>query len=301
MRVLVLGAGGYLGSALVSRFVAAGYTVSGLVRNIPAAEKLELAGAQPVSGDLEDFTTYGTLLDRADVIIFAAQLLLKPERHTVESILELLEGSGKTFVFTSGTGVLAQRTDGKWSEDSFSEDDDFVASKYIGARLDTENLVRAAGERGIRGIVVRPAMIWGHGRCPMIKSLYQSAALTDTVCYLGPGLNLYSNVHVDDVAEVYHLAIDKGKSGALYPAVSGETNFRTLAEAVARELDLPTRSVDLAEAVAIWGRSTALIIFSVCSRSRAPRSRSELGWRPDPGRLDILEDIRHPTLPTSQR
>ena len=49
MRVMVLGAGGYLGSALVSRFVAAGYTVSGLVRNIPAAEKLELAGAQPVS------------------------------------------------------------------------------------------------------------------------------------------------------------------------------------------------------------------------------------------------------------
>jgi nucleoside-diphosphate-sugar epimerase len=298
MRVLVLGAGGYLGSALVRRFVAAGHVVTGLVRNDRAAEKLRSAGGRPVSGDLTDLTASVALLDDADVVVYAAQLLLEPERRTVESMLDALEGSGKTFVFTSGTGVLSQRTDGEWSEDTFAEDDDFVASKYIGARRVTEDLVRAAGDRGIRGIVVRPSMIWGHGGCPMIEGFYKSAAQTGSVCYIGRGLNLYSNVHVDDVAEVYHLAIEKGKAGALYHAVSGETNFRTLAEAVARELDVPTRSVDLAEAVTIWDKFTALIAFSVCSRSRAPRSRTELGWMPHPDRLDILDEVSHPMLKT---
>jgi nucleoside-diphosphate-sugar epimerase len=298
MRVLVLGAGGYLGSALVSRFVEAGHVVTGLVRNDRAAEKLRSAGARPVSGDLTDLAASVALLDDTDVVVYAAQQLLEPERRTVEAMLDALESSGKTFVFTSGTGVLSQRTDGEWSEDTFAEDDTFVASKYIGARRDTEDLVRAAGERGIRGMVVRPAMIWGNGGCPMIEGFYKSAAQTGAVCYIGRGLNLYSNVHVDDVAEVYHLAIEKGKTGALYHAVSGETNFRTLAEAVARELDVPTRSVDLAEAVTIWDKFTALIAFSVCSRSRAPRSRTELGWQPHPDRLDILDEVSHPTLKT---
>ncbi|MBV6756173.1 NAD-dependent epimerase/dehydratase family protein [Rhodococcus opacus] len=296
MRILVLGAGGYLGSALVKRFVSAGNSVTGLVRNDSAAAKLRLAGAQPVSGDLADPPTSVALLENADVIVFAAQLLLEPERRTVEAMLDALAGSGKTFVFTSGTGVLSQRTDGEWSEDTFAEDDDFVSSKYIGLRRDTENLVRSAGERGIRGMVVRPAMIWGHGGCPMIEAFYRSAAQTGSVCYIGRGLNLYSNVHVDDVAEVYHLAIEKGAAGALYHAVSGETNFRTLAEAVARELNVPTRSVDLAEAVTIWDKFTALIAFSVCSRSRAPRSRTELGWEPHPDRLDIFDEVGHPAL-----
>ncbi|OXR43303.1 dTDP-glucose 4,6-dehydratase [Nocardia cerradoensis] len=294
MRVLILGAGGYLGSALVRCFVGAGHTVTGLVRNAAAAEQVKASGAEPVSGDLTDLPGTLALLDDAEVILFAAQLLLEPERQTVEALLDALAGTGKTFVFTSGTGVLSQRTDGEWSEDTFAEDDDFVASKYIGRRRDTEDLVRAAAGRGVRAMVVRPAMIWGHGKCPMIEGFYRSAARTGEVCYVGRGLNLYSNVHVDDAAQVYRLAVDKGTAGALYHAVSGETNFRTLAEAVARELGIPTRSIDLAEAVTIWDTFTALIAFSVCSRSRAPRSRMELGWTPHPDRLDILDEVSHP-------
>lgn len=294
MNVLVIGAGGYLGSSIVERFLTGNHEVRGLVRNAAAAQRLRNLGATPINGDLTALDSLLPEILEADTVIYAAQLILEPEKETVSTILDALEGSGKTFIFTSGTGVLSQRTDGEWSEDTFAEDDDFIPSKYIGARRDTEDLVRLAADRGIRTMVVRPSMIWGRGGCPMIDGLYRSATATGSVCYIGRGLNLYSNVHVDDVAELFYLAVEKGTAGALYHAVSGETNFRTIADAVARALGAPTRSVNLGEAITFWDKFTALIAFSVCSRSRAVRSRSELGWRPHPDRLDILDDVNHP-------
>jgi hypothetical protein len=46
----------------------------------------------------------------------------------------------------------------------------------------------------------------------------------------------------------------------------------------------------------IWDKFTALIGLSICSRSRSPLSRRELGWAPSPERLDILEETRHPAF-----
>ncbi len=101
-------------------------------------------------------------------------------------------------------------------------------------------------------------------------------------------------MHVDDVAEIYHLAAEKAPAGALYHAVSGETNFRTIAEALARQQSVPARSIELSEGVEIWGAFAALIVFSTCSRTRAPRARGELGWLPHPDRLDVLTEIGAP-------
>jgi nucleoside-diphosphate-sugar epimerase len=59
---------------------------------------------------------------------------------------------------------------------------------------------------------------------------------------MGLGLNLYSNIHVDDLAEAYALAHEKGTPGAVYHAVGGEANFRAVAEAVATPAPTATHS-----------------------------------------------------------
>ena len=113
---------------------------------------------------------------------------------------------------------------------------------------------------------------------------------------MGAGLNLYSHVHVDDLAEVYRLMLMKGQPGARYHAVAGEASYRWMAEHAARELGVGTRSVTFEEGERIWGKFLALIAFSMCSRSRCPRTRAELGWRPHPDRKDILKEVANPVF-----
>ena len=293
MRILVLGATGYLGSHIARHCRASGHQVSGLSRTSEGDRALIDHGITPLRGDLSHLDAVIDMMRQHDATIYAAQLLLQQEHDTVRRLLNAADGRGHQFIFTSGTGLLSQRTDGLWSEDSFAEDDPFEPSKYIGLRFDTENIIRRAGSSGgLRAMVIRPPMIWGHGGCGHLRMFYSDAGRTGEVGYLGQGLNLYSNVHVDDLAEVYRLALEQGSSGALYHAVAGELNNRILAEAVARDLGIEARSIDFTEGVRRWGKFETLIGMATCSRSRSPRTRRELGWTPR--HLDVLSDIGHP-------
>lgn len=299
MRALVFGGSGYVGSHVARTLQSAGHSVCALARNSASAERLAAARIEAVPGDLQEGLDFHGLFRDVDVVVYAAQLLLEPEHRVVVGMLRALEGTGKTFVFTSGTGVLAQRTDGHWSEDTFAEDDPFTPYKHLARRVDTEGLVRAACAEKVRGIVIRPPSIWGNGGSHMLQYFYDAIARTGSVAYLGQGLNLYSNVHVEDLARVYLRVIEAGRPGALYHAVAGEVNYRTVAETIARQMGVPARSVAFEEAAEIWGRFGAVIAFSVCSRSRSPRTRTELGWTPV--HLDMLQDVGHPAYLSGSR
>ena len=295
MRTLVIGATGYVGRSIVRRLRELGREVSGLARSAEARAKLAEAGAGAIDGDVTDPASMIPQLGRFDAIIYTAQTDIPTERRAVEALVEALKGSGKRFVLTSGTAVLAQRADGEWTEESFAEDDPFERSAYAGARCDTEDLVRAAAGEGLHTNVIRPPMIWGHGRSPPLSALHGSAR-SGAVCYLGRGLGVYSSVHVDDLAEIFALVLAKGVPGALYHAVSGEVNWRSLAEEVARLRGRKTRSVGYAEARELFGPFVAHVVFAHNSRTRCPRTRTELGWSPSPDRLDIFAEMGHPAF-----
>ena len=111
-------------------------------------------------------------------------------------------------------------------------------------------------------------MIWGNGGCGHMTRFYRDAHALSEVGYLGPGLNLYSNVHVEDLSEVFRRALESGAPGALYHAVAGEVNNRTIAEAVARDAGVPVRSIDFSEAVERWGKFDTLIGMAISPASR---------------------------------
>jgi len=142
MKVLVIGATGYVGSHIVRRLVQDGHDVSGTARAPSKAASIEELGARPILADLDRPEMLNEALTDADAIVYAAQLLLEPEHQVMSALTACLAGSGKSLLFTSGTGVLGQKTNGDWSEDSFSEDDQFVPSKWLQRRVETERLVR---------------------------------------------------------------------------------------------------------------------------------------------------------------
>ena len=294
MRTLIFGATGYVGRHVVARLAAAGHAVTAFTRDAAGAALVEGLGAKAVIGDLADAAATVALFAGHDAIVWAAQLMLEDERRFVDIALGALAGTGKTFLFTGGTSLISERTDGEWSENSFAEDDLFTPRRQIAPRLETERAVRAASGRGMRTLCLRPPLIWGNNAIKPIADLYHSARETGAVCYVGRGLNCYSSVHVDDLADLYLLALEKGVPDALYHSVSGEVNWRMMAETIARHLGLPTRSISFDEAATLWDRFTALIVFASCSRSRSPRARADLGWTPRADRIDLLGECLHP-------
>lgn len=295
MRILIIGATGLIGTAVTRCLVAAGHKVAGLARSDPNIAAITALGATPLRVDLADPASLRATLLNADATICTAAIPVQDDEYSlVDRILTNYKGTGKSFIFTSGSGVLGQRSWGEWSEDSFAEDDEFIPSKYILKRRQTELRTRAATQDNVRAMVIRPPAVWGATSHPILGLFADSLKKTGQVCYIGRGLNLYSYVHVDDLAELYLRAIEKGSAGALYHAVAGEVNNRTLAEALAVVRGVSTHSVNADEAMAIWDKFAVLVVLSTCSRTRSPRARGELGWRPQ--QTDLVQAVLDGTL-----
>ena len=179
---------------------------------------------------------------------------------------------------------------GLWDERSFGEDDPFTPATHLAIRADTERYVRETAPGNCRAMVIRPPLIWGHGGSRQIPMIFDSVAKTGAACYVGAGLHVYSHVHVDDLADVYWRMLRNGRAGALYHAVAGEVDFRSIAESVAVAMGCTSRSMTFEEAVSMFGLQMARGTLAVNSRTRSPRAREELGWQPR--HPDLIEDVR---------
>ncbi|MBW0105573.1 NAD-dependent epimerase/dehydratase family protein [Pseudonocardia sp. KRD291] len=280
MNIFIIGATGFVGGALAHHLSAEGHTVAGLARTATAAADLRARGITPVAGDLDERRP--AVLEaalQADAVVYAAQAGQEQETATVQDLTRTLVGTGATLVFLSGSGVLLQRTAGAWSPDVYAEHETFTPEPLAEFRKAAEDTVLAAASEGLRAMVVRPGLIWGPGDHGHTSMIYRSVALTGAACYVGDGLNTYGHVHIDDVTHLFGLALEKGRPGGLYHAVAGEAPNRWIAERVAADLGVETRSVTPEEAAGVWGEFGALVM-AASSRIRVVSSRHELGWRP---------------------
>jgi nucleoside-diphosphate-sugar epimerase len=294
MRVLVFGASGYIGKRLIKGLVEAGHEATGFVRNAAGAHSVQELAADAIVASLDDGAATDKALADHDAAVWLVQLTLEEEKRVVERLLKSLRRTEKTFIFTGGASVLSEPTEGEWSENCFSETDSFVPRRQLQIRAETESAVRVAAQSGVRSIVVRPPLVYGHGGCKVISDLYHSARQTGAVCYVGRGLNAYSSVHVDDLVNLFNLALIRGVAGGLYHCVGGEATFRSMAMTIADGLHVGTRSLTVAEAQEVWDKFTGTTVFSSCSRCRSPVARSQLGWKPTRERSNILEECLNP-------
>lgn len=294
MKAFVIGATGYVGRHVAAALKARGHDVTGSARSPANVAALEGAGIAALPGSLEDPGALAQAAAGFDVVVMAAMVPFEAEMAITQALLDACgRGATRAFLFTSGTGVLSiEARDGAWSQYAFAEDDPFPfpARHNRTVRIETEAMVRDAAGGGLATYVIRPPLIFGNAGSIQVPQIFESARKTGAACYLGAGLNLYSSVHVEDLAEVYCLALEKGVPGALYHTVGGEANFRQIAEAVAQVMGCGTRALDYAAACELWGAVWVDLALAVNSRSIAERTVRELGWVPR--RPDLIEDIR---------
>lgn len=283
MRILVTGASGYIGGSVCQRLVADGHQVSGLTRSAEKGEKLRVLGVEPVIGELDDSAVLTRTAKGADAVINAASA---DHSGAVDTILAALSRTGKLLIHTSGSAIVADSANGEAGGHVYSEDDYFEPVQFRRERVEMNRRVRqAAIEDGIRGIVICPSMIYGegHGLEPNSDQIPKLIALSRQMgagLYVGKGLNRYSNVFLDDLVDLYALAIERAPGGAFFFAENGEMSFKEIAENIARAIGVTgeTRSLDVEEVAKQYGEATR---YGLASNSRvAATAARRLGWSP---------------------
>jgi nucleoside-diphosphate-sugar epimerase len=115
MHVFVTGGSGLTGPAIVEELITAGHTVTGLARSDESAARLQALGARVRRGALEDAGSLRAGAEAADGVIHMAfggsfsdpEDLVRRDVAAIEALGQGLTGSGKPFVSTSGTFVMA--------------------------------------------------------------------------------------------------------------------------------------------------------------------------------------------------
>jgi nucleoside-diphosphate-sugar epimerase len=282
--IFITGASGYIGGSIADRLVATGTRVRGLVRSQAKADVLSTRGIEPVIGELSDTDLLTHEAKQSDGVINAASA---DHADAVRAIIQGLLGSAKPLIHTSGSSIIGDDVRGARSSESiFDESTPLIVQALKQPRRDIDLMVLGATAKDVRSIVICPSLIYGSGtglnpHSVQVPFLAENARRQGKVQIVGEGQNIWSNVHLDDVVDLYLLALAKSPAGAFYFAENGEASFREIGTALASRLGFAAvESLKPELAAELWGVPKAYYSFGSNSRVRSVRARQELGWKP---------------------
>lgn len=283
MNVFITGAAGFIGGSIATGLVNKGHQVTGLVRNAEQAAELKALGIEPVIGTLDDEALLIEQARKADGVINAAS---SDHRGAVEALLSGLRGTNKPFLHTSGSSIVGDASGGESSDNIYYEGQLPAATPDKAARVAVDDLVLAAANDGVRSAVLCNSLIYGHSLgvrrdSVQLPRLIKQARKSGVVRHVGTGGNIWSNVHINDVVELYAVALENTPAGTFYFVESGEASFRDMSNAIAEALGLgPAQDWPLKDAEAEWGYEMANYGLGSNSRVRGKHARELLGWVP---------------------
>ncbi len=317
MKILVTGASGFIGAAIARRLAQQGHIMLGLTRSESAAARIEAAGLTPVQGDFADPATLAEPASQVDAIISTASIGqvdgtadgFAKDRDALAAMTAALKDSGKPLIFTSGSAIFGVFTKGEASPTKFDEDhpvplptsifapaeagvpqpliEGFGAS--MAPRAETEMAVLKA--TGIRGIVIRPGLVYGEGKGYDLPNLIALARKHGAAPYLGTGGVRQGFVHIDDLVDLYLYALKRGPAGSMLHAVTDEVALGDLAQSASRLVGAQGRTESLS-LMQMYARGSGQgVSLSVNKRLASDKTRQLVGWSPK--RYDILEDVEH--------
>jgi nucleoside-diphosphate-sugar epimerase len=290
MRVFVIGATGFIGSAIVNELIKAGHEVLGLARSDSGAASLAAAGAEVLRGSLEDIGSLSGAAAAADGVIYTARdrdirnvrNVFETERRSLEAIGAALAGSDRPLLVATGMPATPGRI-------VTEADNTGIPIPTPGVWPHPMRIVPLElAASGVRAALVRLPLVHGDGDRREIPRLIMIARKNGVSAYEGNGLNRWPAVHRLDAARLFRLALEHGAAERIYHAVAEEgVPFKDIAAVIARRLDVPLVSKTAHEAfyMELWTEMEDMPASS-------ERTQALLGWEPtEPG---LIADIDRP-------
>ncbi len=277
-KVFITGASGYLGSAIAARLARAGHEVVGLTRGSHSGERLAKAGVTPVVGDLTKPETFVAVLKNCDAAVHAAisdgGAPAALDNLALEAFADAAEdGRLRRLLYTSGLWVHGDRK-GE-STDETSPIDPLAIVEWRAAH---EEVVMDLAHLEVAPVVFRPTMVYGGSR-GILGEWFREAREHGTVTYPGDGSQIWSLVHVEDVADAYRLGLEHAAAADRFLLADGSSfTVRELAESVAVATGATARSKPADEVLRDQGDYGRALLASL--KINAAKARRELGWVP---------------------
>jgi dihydroflavonol-4-reductase len=242
--ILVTGATGFVGSAVLRALAARGAKVRALAR--PTSPRLNLEGAdcEVVVGDMTDAASMARALAGARFLFHVAadyrlwardpgELRRANVAGTQITMEAALAAGVERVVYTSSVATLRAPDTATVVDETAALADGEGVGAYKQSKVAAERLVeRMAAERGLPVVIVNPSTPIGPrdikptptGRMVLEAAQGKIPAFVDT------GLNL---VHVDDVAEGHLLALETGRLGERYILGGQDLSLREMLAEIA--------------------------------------------------------------------
>jgi len=287
MRILVLGATGYVGGAAARALAARGHKVVGLTRSDESASRLEAAGYAVARGDLADGASIAAAAAGADGVVnagFDRANIAETLQTSIGALLGALTGTGKPLVHCAGSLIFGDTADRVVAETEKRTPPDWATWAPL------EDAILAAKDQGIRSVLVRSPFLYGNGGGNFLPAFIGASRARGVGVHVGDGTNRWSATHIDDVGTLIASAVEMAKAGSIFVPASGQVpSFGEIAVSISRLIGAggQTASWPVHEAAAVMGDWVYAI---VANQQFSTRAGELLGWKPaGPAIFDDIE------------
>ncbi|KAG6331881.1 hypothetical protein ID866_7207 [Astraeus odoratus] len=267
-HTFLTGATGYIGGTVLSRLIEhptyETTEISVLIRpskkdKIPVLESL---GLKPVLGTYDDLELLKDEASKADIVIAcadadnlpAAEAILRGMRKRHENT-----GTQPLLIHTSGAGILVDDARGMYPTDIIYDDlnlDQIESLAPTQPHRDVDlTILQADKDNYIKSFIVHPCTIYAHSKTKLvdlgiqnprsiqIPQLIRAGLIKGQGGMVGKGENIWPNVHIDDMADLFIVVYENALSGkaahgreGLYFGENGEHKLYDVAKAISQIL-----------------------------------------------------------------